>query len=142
MKKLLVSLFLVVGSVASTSGGTIVSGLQPDEPCMGNRTLVGECFTVHARLQMTTGTPGYWMWRVGSNRILGVSEPAFEKDSESPWMPESLLRKLDWDIYMYGDFLVCPVTKERPGAMQTVCIDSVKHLVIKDTRTAGERSKK
>jgi hypothetical protein len=36
-----------------------------------------------------------------------------------------------WDTEIYGDFDVCPFTKEKPGHMQMVCIESASHLTAK-----------
>jgi hypothetical protein len=46
-------------------------------------------------------------------------------------MPESLTAKLDWDAEAYGDFEVCPFTKERPGEMRMVCVEKAENVTIK-----------
>ena len=36
-----------------------------------------------------------------------------------------------WATEIYGDFNVCPFTKQKPGHMQMVCIESAAHPVAK-----------
>ena len=54
-----------------------------------------------------------------------------------PDMPRSIEKQLDWDKYLLGDFVVCPLTRSVPGRMQIICIESVKNLVV---RKAGMTS--
>jgi hypothetical protein len=67
------------------------------------------------------------IWRVGTDRILGVV-PA-----EDEIIPKGLRKALDeggqWPE-VFGDFEVCPFTKEKPGEMQMVCVESASRLVI------------
>ena len=47
------------------------------------------------------------------------------------------LKKLapDFDDEIYGDFNVCPLTKNEPGAMQFVCVQSFSNTVVKRHHT-------
>ncbi len=75
----------------------------------------------------TNGTPSLRIWRVGSKKILGVL-PA-----ENEIIPESLKDALNgFNKSVYADLEVCPFTKEQPGAMQMVCVESARNLVVKD----------
>jgi hypothetical protein len=58
------------------------------------------------------------IWRIGTNRILGVQDGP---------LPIELGEKMDWDVQAWGDFEVCPLTRQRPGWMQMVCIESSDH---------------
>lgn len=62
------------------------------------------------------------IWRLGTKRILGVHDDI---------MPESLSSKLNWDVDAYGDYEVCPFTREQAGEMRMVCIEAAEHVVIK-----------
>ena len=57
-------------------------------------------------------------------------------DSEGPELPPNVERKL-WATkdphfanLVFGDFEVCPLEPEKPGAMQAACIESAKNLVV------------
>jgi len=68
------------------------------------------------------------IWRIGTHRVLGVLP------SEDEIIPKNLRKALDnagqWPE-VYGDFEVCPFTREKPDEMQMVCVESASHLVIR-----------
>jgi len=100
--------------------------------CSARSDLVGKCFMVHGRLSVYNGTPSIRLWPIGTRRLLGVLDR--ENISSPPGqsiIPASILNQLDWDKLILGDFLVCPLTRSQPGRMQTICIQSGKHLVIR-----------
>jgi hypothetical protein len=97
------------------------------EPCKSDPDIVGACFLVHGRLSFWNGTPTTRIWRIGTKRILG--------DHYDMPLPESLAVHMNsFGDEAYGDFTVCPFTKERPGAMQMVCVESAKQVVYKSYR--------
>lgn len=64
------------------------------------------------------------LWPVGTHRLLRVT---------SGDMP--LCKILDdcsietvGDYVVFGDFVVCPLEKDTPGAMRSVCIKSARNL--------------
>lgn len=91
-------------------------------PCKGSPKIVGPCFTVHGRLRSYNGNPAIRIWRIGTNRILGVLD-TLSKNDESPWLPGNA-QLHGGDYSLVGDFEVCPLTVERKGWMQMVCVDS------------------
>jgi hypothetical protein len=95
----------------------------PFQACSSDPDLVGSCFKVHGRISAYNGTPTLRIWRIGTDRLLGV-------DDEIP-VPESLSRELDWDVNAYADLEVCPFTREQEGAMQRVCVESAEHIVVR-----------
>ena len=108
--------------------------VRVEEPsCAHQPGLVGPCFTVHGRLSLYNGTPSARIWKVGTNRILGVTESRCVAP-DCPQMPDKLRKMLSWDRGIFGDFLVCPFTKEMPGHMQSVCVESAKHLHVRSLR--------
>jgi hypothetical protein len=102
---------------------------QQGRSCKGNPDLVGQCFTVHGRVRIVNGA-GMVIWRIGTDRILRAED-------EEIIIPDSLSKALSkpGDVYgrdIFGDFEVCPLTKSKPGEMQTVCVASASHLVIRE----------
>ena len=93
------------------------------QACKADPDIVDACFTVHGRLSAWNGSPTMRIWRAGTKRILG--------DHDDWPLPEELAEHMGWDVEAWGDFEVCPFTKERPGAMQMVCIESASHVVYK-----------
>ncbi len=120
---------LVLGAILLGS----LSFAESKRPCKANPYQVAPCFTVHGRLTINVGSPSARIWRIGTKRILGVSE----RYSQVRQVPQSLEEKLKPDVAIYGDFEVCPFTKDRPGEMQLVCIESASNLVVKRTNDPG-----
>ena len=90
--------------------------------CKSDKRVTGACFTVHGRISHYNGTSSTRIWVIGTHHMLSVP-------SEDTELPENL-RKLMATFYdeVYGDFLVCPFTREKAGEMQLVCIEAVKNL--------------
>ena len=72
---------------------------------------------------VSNGTPSVRLWVIGTKRILGASD-------EGEDLPECLLKHLCFGTFIYGDFLVCPLDRDRPGWMRPVCVESVSELVV------------
>lgn len=96
---------------------------EATQACKTDPDIIDACFTVRGRLSLWNGSPSLRIWRVGTNRILGVQD-------DDP-LPESLAKQMDWGIEAWGDFDVCPFTKERPGVMQMICVESAQHVLFK-----------
>jgi hypothetical protein len=79
------------------------------QACKTDPDIIGACFKFHGRLSMWNGTPTMRIWRVGTKRILGTRDEP---------LPENLAKEMDWDTEAWGDFEVCPYTKERPGEIR------------------------
>ena len=47
-------------------------------------------------------------------------------------MPTELYDKSNFGVEIYGDFEVCPLSRKKPEAMQFVCVESAKHMIVKD----------
>jgi len=101
--------------------------------CRARSDLIGKCFTVHGRLSVYNGTPSIRLWRIGSKRLLGVLDPEDISGELGPsTIPASIQKQLDWDKYLFGDFLVCPLSRSEPGRMQTICIESGTNLIVRE----------
>jgi hypothetical protein len=105
--------------------------------CKGSERLVGDCFTVHGRMTLGNGGPAIRIWRIGTERMLGVWEPN-EGDKDVSWLPNPIDGQLDYDRQIFADFEVCPLTKETPDELQIVCVQSATHVVTRDLRKKEE----
>ena len=106
---------------------------QPVESCRRRPDVVGKCFNVNGRLLVYNGTPSIRLRPSGSKRLLGVIDPNDTSNAPGPTvLPVSIKEKLDWNRDVYGDFLVCPLTRAKPGRMQTICIESAKNLTVRE----------
>ena len=127
LSKLSVLLTLIVGSVLAQSP------VKPTaKSCRARSDLVGRCFIVHGRLSVYNGTPSIRLWRIGSKRLLGVLDPSdISGEPGQSTIPASVRGQLDFDKDVFGDFLVCPLTRSQSGRMQTICIESGKNLIVR-----------
>lgn len=99
--------------------------------CSGPYKVVGPSFKVRGRFSCWNGNPTFRIWIVGTKRMLGIRQ--------GTKLPDNLQALLgDFDTEIRGDFVVCPLTRQRPGVMQIVCISSVSH-VSKGSRNQGGR---
>jgi hypothetical protein len=87
------------------------------------------CFSLPGRLTCHQGYPAWRIWWIGTKRILGAGH-------EEPNFPAPLTQILEssgFDVErsaIYADFVVCPLTKQQPGLMQHVRVDSAKNIRI------------
>ena len=102
-----------------------------EKSCREHPQLVSSCFKVRGRLAVYNGAPALRIWKIGTKRMLGVSEQRFAIEGIRN-VPEDVQMKIDQNKFLYGDFLVCPFTAPRSNEMQLVCIESVTNLRIKD----------
>jgi hypothetical protein len=61
--------------------------------------------------------------------MLGVTAGPVADDAVDPLVPKGF--GFDPSKKAFGDFEVCPFTRERKRNMQMVCIQNVKHLSIR-----------
>jgi len=98
-----------------------------DKSCRQHPQLVGKCFTVHGRLSIYNGAPAMRLWKIGTRRMLGVSEQRFAVSGYRN-VPEEVQSQINQDVDLFGDFLVCPFTRAKAGEMQLVCIEEGRNL--------------
>jgi hypothetical protein len=108
----------------------------PKTACQHSRNLVGKCFRIRGRLLAYNGTPTFRIWPVGTHRLLGVngSGPTAADADDQPdlglLLKDVTPSRGDWfETSVYGDYLVCPFTRSRPGWMQYVCIARASHVI-------------
>ena len=100
-----------------------------EKSCREHPQISGKCFNVRGKLSVHNGAPAVRIWRIGTRRVLGVSEQRFNLPGYRN-LPEGLAHELNGDNEIVGDFLVCPFTRPKPGEMQLVCIESAKNLSV------------
>jgi len=122
----LVGLALLFRAITPLQQLTGTEAAGPEKPCHENPRLEGPCFQVHGRLSLFNGTPEYRLWRVGTSRVLGVSSskevPGYSR------IPESVASSVSWEQDVLADFTVCPFTKDEPGKMQLVCVETARNV--------------
>ena len=101
-----------------------------DKSCREHPQLVGSCFKIHGRLSVYNGAPALRIWKIGTRRIIGVSDQRFAIAGYRN-VPEEVQAKIDQDKVLFGDYLVCPFTRPRNNEMQLVCIEKATNLVVK-----------
>jgi hypothetical protein len=96
-----------------------------------------ECYWTRGRVAFGTGNPAFRMWKIGTKRLLGiysgpsVSHDRLSPDQEHPEFPANVDKVWSSRLgALYGDFEVCPLAPERPGAMRPVCVESAKNLFV------------
>jgi len=98
-----------------------------EKSCRQHPQLIGKCFSVHGRLSVYNGAPAMRIWKIGTKRILGVSDQRFALPGYRN-IPETIQNQLNQDVDIFGDFLVCPFTPSKAGEMQLVCIEEGRKL--------------
>ena len=101
---------------------------QRAKPCREQPALIGRCFVVRGRLSLYNGAPTIRLWRAGTKRMLGVSGSYAQAGYRS--VPAEVEKQLSWETELWGEYLVCPFTLQRPGEMQMICIEAGKKIVV------------
>ncbi len=104
------------------------------QPCHSNPQLVGTCFTVHGALRYYNGGLPARIWKIGTDHLLAVGVGPRHGVPGYCEIPKALIDTLDAGKEIIADFLVCPFSRERPGEMQFVCVDSVYNIHAKPYR--------
>jgi hypothetical protein len=97
-----------------------------DSVCAYTTKFVGPCYTVHGRLSGSNGAFAYKIWIVGTHRLLGVDLSA------GCVLPKALDDAVGaQEREVFADFVVRPLTPDRPGEMRRVCVASAARLVVR-----------
>jgi hypothetical protein len=121
---------LLLVAAITLPGTSALPTTLAEKSCRQHPRLVGKCFTIHGRLSVYNGAPALRIWRVGTRRMLGVSGQRFSEPGYRN-IPIDLEKQINQDVEIFADYFLCPFTRSKPGEMQLVCIESVKHLEIK-----------
>jgi hypothetical protein len=126
---------LLAAWLIAVPAATATTRVLDDRPCREHPQLVAPCFSIRGRMNYWNGAPSVRIWKVGSRRMLGVSEGRFKVEGYSN-LPREITARLTWDVDLFGDFVVCPFTREQPGVMQLMCVDAATNLEARPRRTA------
>ena len=128
-----VALLSLLSLILISSGWARPRSIPEADSCKRRPDVVGKCFDVHGRLSVYNGTPGIRLWPIGTKRLLGIIDPKDVSNTPGPTiLPVDIKNKLDWNKDVFGNFVVCPLTRQEPGRMQTVCIESGKNLTVRE----------
>lgn len=103
--------------------------------CAVSSLLAGPCTTFHGRLTLCTGIPNARIWVIGTKRILGVTDTNGNPAGEAllpAWIDDKLTSVPPCSRAAFGDFTVCPLTADRAGAMQKVCVVEAARIRFQD----------
>src|SRR5215813_11311311 len=67
-----------------------------EKSCRQHPLLTGRCFTVRGRLSIYNGAPARRLWKVGTKRVLGISEQRFSVAGYRN-IPEDIENRLNQD---------------------------------------------
>jgi hypothetical protein len=124
MLRCLTILLVVVASNIWTQSPAPVA---KEKSCRTHPQLIGRCFNVRGRLSVYNGAPALRIWKAGTRRMFGISEQRFSVAGYRN-VPENIESQINQDVDIFGDFLVCPFTRPKPGEMQLVCVERAKNL--------------
>jgi hypothetical protein len=116
-----VSAIILVASAAAVAQ-------EPVVPCKGAPKIVGECFSVRGRLSVHNGIP-IRIWIAGTRRMLGVKDATGGGVTVLPEVQRLLSLGDPMETVVFGDYEVCPLSKQHAGWMQFVCVESAIHLM-------------
>ena len=101
--------------------------------CRANPERVDACRVVRGRMTIANGNPTFRVWIVGTRRIVGVHGPSLGETERLDILPAAVRAALRADPFgtqVFGDYEICPLTRERPGWMQMVCLASASRLAV------------
>ncbi|MBL7980343.1 MAG: hypothetical protein JNL52_00900 [Flavobacteriales bacterium] len=76
-------------------------------------------FTFRGRMSAWNGNPTFRIWRVGTNRMLGIRGVCLDSLELGKYNPY-------FGLELWADFTVSAVTPQKPGVMQFVCVRSIE----------------
>ena len=89
---------------------------QPVEPC----------FKHHGRLSSQNGI-ALKIWLIGTTRMVALDN---DFDSLPPVVRKYLEMTSPDHSYIYGDFDICPLERDTPGHLRSVCVVGAEKLVV------------
>src|ERR1700694_165330 len=118
-------LFFIIFTPSSAKS-QLTDSIRPEQVCTHPTRFVGPCGTIRGRLGYANGGIPVRMWKVGTNRMLGVEDETYG----TPFcvLPPAVRELLNADKFVFADFVVRPLTVEEPGVMQRVCVASATNI--------------
>ncbi len=118
-------LAIIVGAFAAVSSVQAAKAPEKASPCRQSPMLAGRCYVVRGQLAPESGWGGLRILSLGSDRQLKVVDAQDRGGAEEDLLPRSADRAIDRkgvDADLIADFTVCPLTPERAGWVQHVCV--------------------
>ncbi|MCH8321481.1 MAG: hypothetical protein IIB64_00195 [Proteobacteria bacterium] len=107
--------------------------------CKNHPEIVASCYETRGRISFHwAGPPTTVMWKIGTKRILGLAKKLGKDEFIGPKVVEN---NSGVNIYVFGNFTVCPFTKDKPGFMQFVCIQKAENLRIENYQKDSKNPK-
>ena len=119
---------LIVGANHSS----LAYAQSKNKSCKEHPKLIGPCFNVRGRLSAYNGGPTLRLWPIGTARLLGVSQGRFYLPDYDNVPPEVVAKLASFETEMFADFTVCPFTKDEPGVMRLICVESAKNILVRE----------
>jgi hypothetical protein len=101
--------------------------------CLTAPERTGPCRRVHGRITAYNGNPTLRIWVVGTHRVLGVHGRTWQESETGDMLPVNVRQALGRNAFLtrvFADFLICPLTRERAGWMQYVCVAAARNLYV------------
>lgn len=126
----LIASLVAIGWTLTLHAKTI--GITADQICAStNSHFVGQCFKIHARLELGADTIEVWIWPVGTHRYLGYLGYVDLNSAKEPCdLPSNIVSPLLSGKTIFANITVRPISKEQRGHMQFVCIAAATDLVV------------
>jgi len=99
------------------------------KPCREHPQINGPKFVIRGIMRIWNGNPSIRISKVGTRRILGVSEGNYYKEGYCN-IPKLLLQKLNLKNKIIADFVLYPFTDDKSGVMRYVCVDTAYNIKI------------
>src|SRR5438067_1976452 len=100
-----------------------VDTIVADQVCSQSRGFVGPCITVRGRVQTNSDNVLVSLWKVGTSRVLEIQNEVSRIDFPVICsLPSEVYRLLGEAKIIYADFVIRPLTIDRPGVMGYACI--------------------
>jgi len=109
---------------------THVDTIGAGQVCSHPRGFVGPCVTVRGRVQTNSDNVLVRLWKVGTSRVVEIQNEVSGIDFPVICnLPSEIYRLLGEAKIIYADFVIRPLTADRPGVMGYACIASAKNVV-------------
>ncbi len=118
---------LAIVAVVCAAASSVLAAKAPEKAssCRQSPMLAGRCYVVRGQLAPESGWGGLRILSLGSDRQLKVVDAQDRGGAEEDLLPRSVDRAIDRkgvDADLIADFTVCPLTPERAGWVQHVCV--------------------
>jgi hypothetical protein len=94
---------------------------------------VEPCLIKHGRFSTQNGI-ARTIWLIGTTRRVSVTNDLAD------FLPAQVLRYTELTSpdhsYIFGDFTICPIERDQPGHMRSVCVTAASNLVVQSVNNS------